>query len=128
MSFLIDPPLLYANGRTYARLTREDPDPRRDALVAGATMALFWGVSVSLYQDRAWTRPIWRLCRASSGRDWMLNSGVLRLDPKRAGVPTHVISTLIFLTYPYWLWKGMRDGRGLVSGSAPGPPSEISSA
>ena len=111
MSFLIDPPLLYASGRAYARATAGEPDERRDAMVAATTMAVFWGVSVSLYQDRRWTRPIWRLCRARSGRDWMLNSGVLRLDSSRAGTATHVVSALIFATYPVWLWRGLRDGR-----------------
>jgi hypothetical protein len=118
MSFLIDPPWLYANGRAYGTLTREQPDPGRDALFAGATMTVFLGVSVALYLDRPWTRPIWRLCRASSGRDWMLNSGVLRLDPERAGTATHVISTAIFLTYPYWLWRGLQSGRRTPAGGA----------
>ena len=56
MSFLIDPPWLYANGRAYGRLTREAPEAKRDVLMGVATMALFWGVSVSLYQERRWTR------------------------------------------------------------------------
>jgi hypothetical protein len=111
MSFLIDPPWLYVNGRAYAQLTRERPEPKRDALFEAATIATFLGVSISLYQERRWTRPIWRLCRASSGRDWMLNSGVLKLDWRSAGTPTHVVSALIFATYPYWLWRGVRDGR-----------------
>jgi hypothetical protein len=111
MSFLIDPPWLYANGRAYGRLTREAPDAKRDALMGAATMALFWGVSISLYQERRWTRPLWRACRASSGRDWMLNSGVLRLDWRRARSPTHLLSAAIFATYPYWLWRGFRAGR-----------------
>ena len=51
-------------------------------------MAVFWGVSVSLYLNRPWTRWIWRLCRARDGRDWMLNSGVLRID-QRARRPGH---------------------------------------
>lgn len=111
MSFLIDPPLLYASGRGYGQVTRDSPDRRRDALVGAATMATFLGVSVSLYLERPWTRPVWRLCGASSGRDWMLNSGLLRLDWRQAGTPTHVVSIAIFLTYPYWLWRGFRSGR-----------------
>ena len=111
MSFLIDPPWLYANGRAYGAATRDSPDQRRDTAFFAATLALFWGVSVALYFDKRWTRPIWRLCRAASGRDWMLNSGVLRLDPRRAGTPTHVVSAAIFATYPYWLWRGLRDAR-----------------
>jgi hypothetical protein len=111
VSFLIDPPLLYSSGRTYGRLTRSSPAAPRDGLFVAATMAVFWGVSVALYLDKDWTRPLWRLCRASSGRDWMLNSGVLRLDPAQARAPTHLVSAAIFATYPYWLWRGLRDGR-----------------
>jgi hypothetical protein len=111
MSFLIDPPWLYANGRAYGRLTREQPDAKRDAAFASSTMAVFWGVSIALYLDKPWTKPIWRLCRARSGRDWMLNSGVLRLDDRRAGRLTHLVSGAIFATYPYWLWRGLRAGR-----------------
>ena len=111
MSFLIDPPWLYANGRAYGRLTREAPEAKRDVLMGVATMALFWGVSVSLYQERRWTRPIWRACRASSGRDWMLNSGLLGLDCDQVSAATHAIAAAIFATYPYWLWRGFRAGR-----------------
>ena len=112
MSFLIDPPWLYASGRAYAAATADRPDsPARDVAVAAATMAVFWGVSVSLYAEKGWTRPIWRACRAESGRDWMLNSGVLRLDWRNAGTPTHVASAAIFATYPVWLWLGMRHRR-----------------
>jgi hypothetical protein len=109
VSFLIDPPLLYASGRAYAELTPDDP--ALDPLVGAATMAVFWGVSVSLYLNRRWTKPIWWLCRARSGRDWMLNSGVLKLDVDRAGPPTHAISAALFASYPVWLAMGMRAGR-----------------
>jgi hypothetical protein len=113
MSFLIDPPLLYAGGRAYGAATVDEPDRARDALIVGTTMALFWGVSVSLYLNKRWTKPIVWLCRAETGRDWMLNSGVLRLNWRRAGRPTHLISAAIFATYPYWLWRGLRAGRSL---------------
>lgn len=107
MSFLIDPPWLYANGRALAQVSEP---PQRDRLAA-ATLGVFLVTSISLYLDRAWTRPIWRLCRARSGRDWMLNSGVLKLDPDRAGTPTHLVSGALFATYPLWLWLGLRHGR-----------------
>jgi len=106
MSFLIDPPWLYANGRVLAQA----PPPARRPL-AVATLAAFLATSISLYLDRGWTRPIWRACRARSGRDWMLNSGVLRLDADRAGAPTHAVSALLFTTYPLWLWLGLRTAK-----------------
>ena len=109
MSFLIDPPWLYANGRAYA--AAGGPDGRTAAALGAATMATFWGVSISLYLNKRWTKPIWKACRAEDGRDWMLNSGVLKLDHRSAGTATHAVSALIFATYPYWLWKGYKDGR-----------------
>jgi hypothetical protein len=112
MSFLIDPPWLYANGRAYVRLAPKNAHQGRIATAAGAaTIAAFWAVSISLYLNRAWTHPIARACRAETGRDWMLNSGVLKLDHRRVGPRTHAISAALFATYPLWLWLGWRDGR-----------------
>ena len=109
MSFLIDPPWLYANGRAYA--AAGGPDGTTAAALGAATIATFWGVSISLYLNKRWTKPICKACRAEDGRDWMLNSGVLKLDHENAGTATHAVSALLFASYPYWLWKGYRDGR-----------------
>ena len=112
MSFLIDPPWLYANGRAYAQLAPERAQSRGTVTAAGAaTIAGFWAVSISLYRNKRWTDPIARACRAESGRDWMLNSGLLRLDHRHPGRATHAVSALLFATYPLWLWLGWRDGR-----------------
>jgi hypothetical protein len=110
MSFLIDPPWLYATGRAYGRLMPDERAPVARA-VHVATAGAFLATSVSLYLDRPWTRPIWRACRARSGRDWMLNSGVFRLDAARAGRRTHLVAALLFLTYPWWLLLGERAAR-----------------
>ena len=112
MSFLIDPPLLYSGGRAYAMATRDqEPSARRDLAVGATYMALFWGISVGLYLDWGWTKPVWKMCRAASGRDWMLNSGVFGFDWRNAGARTHKLSAAIFATYPLWLWLGIRHGR-----------------
>lgn len=107
MSFLIDVPWLYANGRALGRIE----DERAAQALGAATIAGFYGVSIPLYLNRAWTRPIWRACRARSGRDWMLNSGVFALDDRKAGTATHVVSAAILATYPFWLWLGHRHQR-----------------
>ena len=109
MSFLIDPPWLYANGRAGAKLVDDD---RTAAALGAATIAAFWAVSISLYANKRWTEPIWRLCRAQDGRDWMLNSGVFRFDHERVSPRTHRVSAAIFATYPLWLYLGYRHGRG----------------
>ncbi len=109
MSFLIDPALLYAGGRTYAATTPpEERSVANDLKVGAQTMAVFYAVSVGLYLDCPWTKPIWRACRATSGRDWMLNSGVTRFDATQAGPRTHMLAAAMFATYPLWLWMGMR--------------------
>jgi len=111
VSFLIDPPWLYATGRLYGARAPERLQGRTAAALGAATMAGFWGTSVSLYLDRGWTRPIWRACRAQSGRDWMLNSGVFRFASGRVGRTTHVVSALLFASYPVFLVLGHRHGR-----------------
>ena len=68
-------------------------------------------MSISLYANRRWTRPIWERCRAADGRDWMLNSGVLRFDHRDPGPATHAVAAALFATHPLWLWLGWRDGR-----------------
>jgi len=109
MSFLIDPPWLYATGRAYGRLMPNETPAAR--AVSGATLGVFLATSVSLYLNRPWTRPIWRACRADDGRDWMLNSGVPHIDHRRVGARVHMLSALIFATYPLWLRLGERAAR-----------------
>lgn len=110
MSFLIDPPWLYVTGRAYGRLMPDGQRPAARAL-GKATAGVFLVTSISLYLDRPWTRRIWEACGAQSGRDWMLRSGVLPIDYRRAGPRTHAISAALFLTYPLWLKLGERRGR-----------------
>jgi hypothetical protein len=112
MSFLIDPPWLYATGRLYGAKAPERAQGTAATALGTATMAVFWGTSISLYLDRRWTAPIWKACRARSGRDWMLNSGVFRFQYKKNGMATHALSASIFATYPLWLWLGHRHARG----------------
>ena len=116
MSFLIDGPWLYANGRAIARTDHPTE-------LAAGTMAVFWGVSIPLYLNRRWTRPIWRACRASSGRDWMINSGVLKVDADTVSTRGHAISAAIFATYPLWLWLGLRHGQAMSEPRFPSVPA-----
>lgn len=114
MSFLIDPPWLYATGRVYGRLMPERTSTAR--AVHTATAGVFLATSISLYANLPWTRRIWEACHAEDGRDWMLNSGVFKIDHKRAGRRTHLLSALAFTTYPWWLWLGERAGRARTRG------------
>lgn len=110
MSFLVDPPLLVASGATIETLSPDETTARR---LEAAVLGLFVLTSVSLYANARWTHWLARLCRADTGRDWMLNSGVFRFDHEEAGVPTHVVSAAIFCTYPLWIRLGRRAGARL---------------
>lgn len=111
MSFIIDAPWLYATGETYARLTPQDETPAKALKLGAATIAAFWALSIPLYLNQRWTAPVWKACRAKSGRDWMVNSGVLRVDTEKIGPRGHRVAALLFLTYPLWLLLGYRHGR-----------------
>lgn len=114
MSFLIDAPWLYANGAAYARRTPEPTRERNAKKLGIATIAAFWGLSIPLYLNKKWTKPVWRVCGAKSGRDWMVNSGVAHFDAERISPRGHAVSALLFASYPLWLWLGYRRGSRAV--------------
>jgi hypothetical protein len=129
-SFLLDPPMLFANGLVIGRLFG-DPGGDRGSVVRtleALTMAVFWGTSISLYMNQGWTRWIWEMVGAESGRDWMLNSGVFSFDHEAAGPATHAVSAAILATYPLWLREGVRTGarwrvRATRGAGSPAPSS-----
>ena len=109
MSFLVDPPLLVLSGAAIERLA---PDEQTKDVAGAAVLGTFLVTSGALYANADWIRWFWRACRAETGRDWMLNSGVFHFDEKRAGPGTHALAAAIFATYPFWLRLGRRLGRG----------------
>lgn len=111
MSFLVDPPLLLGAG---AVIEAASPDDRVARRLESAVLAVFLVTSVSLYANARWIHWLARLCRARSGRDWMLNSGVFSFDDERAGAPTHVVAAGIFLTYPLWIRLGRQAAARLA--------------
>ena len=114
-SFLLDVPALvilgaaevYACVRWIYKRTK-----RRYALpvMALCTLAIFWGWSLALYLELPGARWMWTMCGAESGRDWMINSGILNLNWQGAGVITHLISGALLMLYPFWLWLGVQVG------------------
>ena len=108
MSFLVDPPLLVLTGAAIERL---GPDEQTKDRAGTAVLGTFLVTSGALYANAGWIRWFWRACRAETGRDWMLNSGVFRFDHRRARWPTHLLGLAIFATYPSWLRLGRRLAR-----------------
>jgi hypothetical protein len=116
VSFLVDPPLLVGAG---AAIELAAPDERTARRAEAAVLATFLVVSVSLYANARAVHWMARLCRARSGRDWMLNSGVFDFDHEGAGAPTHVLAAGIFATYPLWIRLGRRAGERLRAAAGP---------
>jgi hypothetical protein len=115
VSFLLDPPLLVAAGVAIEGATSDEATADR---LARATLGTFLGVSVPLWLDvRARPlEPIWRPFGSDGPRDFMVNSGVLRLTtPTRAEARHHLMAAAVFATYPLALALGRRWGRRLAA-------------
>jgi hypothetical protein len=109
MSFLLDPPMLVATGATIERLA---PDERSARTATRAAVAVFVGTSASLYLNLPVTAPIWRLFRASSGRDFMLRSGLFSGPDPRRRLALDALAVALFCAYPSWLALGRKWARG----------------
>ncbi len=103
MSFLVDPPMLIASGIAIELLA---PTEKAADLCESAVLGVFIGTSVSLYLDAKWTEPIWKLCGAKSGKDWMINSGVFNFDYDGDTPGADYFAGVMFGTYPFWLKLG----------------------
>jgi hypothetical protein len=112
-SFLIDGPWLLCIGWVLGKIVNKMVDDEEKSKSAKmflglATIATFWITSVSLYFNMEWTRWIWEMCGAESGRDWMINSGVFNFDHENVDGKGHLLAALLFLTYPVWLKAGFK--------------------
>lgn len=115
MSFLVDPPLLVGAGAAIQRLA---PDAASARWAERGVVALFLAVSGLLYVDAPITRPMWTALRSRSGRDWMINSGILRIDTAPSPTRHHLAAAALFALYPSWLRLGRRIGRGRAQTSS----------
>ncbi|GAA4291050.1 MULTISPECIES: hypothetical protein [Mycobacterium] len=107
MSFLLDPPLLFASG---VLIERRLPADRRDVAEA-ATLGVFFGGSFGLYNNVPGLGVLWRPFRARNGRDFMWNSGVFGVNTAEADWPLHAAAAAIFATYPFFIKMGRRLAR-----------------
>ncbi len=109
MSFLIDPPLLVASGAAVERSV-EDPATRRG--VEAAVVGLFIGVSLALYANAPGLRMIWGPFGSRSGREFMLTSGLSKVDERSVGRARHAAALAQFMLYPLWFRLGSAAIRG----------------
>ena len=112
MSFLVDPPWLYANGRAYARLAPEEAQGAIARAAGAACLATFWAAGVSLYLNAPYTKPLWPLLPGRDGRDFMVNFPGLDVSTKRRTPALDASAAAIFgIVYPLVLWLGWDRGR-----------------
>jgi hypothetical protein len=109
VSFLLDPPLLFASG---VLIERGLPEDRRDVTEA-ATLGVFFAGSFGLYNNVPALGLLWRPFRARNGRDFMWNSGVFGVNTENAEWPLHAAAGGIFATYPFFIKLGRAVGRRL---------------
>ena len=111
MSFVLDPPLLFAAGVLIERSLEED---RRD-IAEAATLGVFFAGSFGLYNNVPGLGLLWRPFRAQNGRDFMWNSGVFNMNTDELDSSAHAAAGGIFATYPFFIKLGRRLGRRLGS-------------
>lgn len=105
MSFLLDPPMLVASG---ALIERAVSDEETAQALQTAVATVFIAGSAALWLNAPTGRAVWRAFGEDSGRDFMVNSGVLDIDHERGGAWSHVVATAILATYPLWVRLGRR--------------------
>lgn len=108
MSFVLDPPLLAASG---AAIERAVDDPELAWTLEVGTVATFVTVSLALYANAPGMGRIWRPFGSRSGREFMLTSGLGRIDERSLDARHHLAAISLFALYPLWLWLGRRAVR-----------------
>ncbi|MCL4449010.1 MAG: hypothetical protein M1483_04745 [Actinobacteria bacterium] len=111
MSFLIDPPMLVGAG---ALAETKISDEKSITRVEKVTLAVFLAVSVSLYLNLKWTKWMWEIVGADSGRDFMLNSRLFHFEHRSPSLSTHATALGLFASYPLWFKLGRLLGRNML--------------
>ncbi len=104
MSFVIDPPLLVASGAAIEAAVGDDEAAARR--LRGGVVALFIGVSLALYANVPGLERLWRPFGSRSGREFMLTSGLARVDERRIPPARHAAALSLFALYPLWARLG----------------------
>ena len=112
MSFLIDPPALYAAGEAYARAAPESAQGRAVGVVGAGAVGALLAYGVSCWLDLPWARPFVRAVGAYNGPDAQVGTGLFHLRSlKRPGPREHLLAAVGFLAYPLAWWLGWDHGR-----------------
>jgi hypothetical protein len=109
VSFLLDPPLLVGAGAA-AEVIAGDDERKSNALRV-LTVGSFVGVSLALYANFEPLARRWPLLGARSGREFMLTSGLGRVNERRITPAQHTAALSLFALYPVWYELGRSFAR-----------------
>jgi hypothetical protein len=112
MSFLLDPPLLYAAGRAYGAAAPESAQGGK-AVVAGAlTTAAFIGASAALWMNHPAGQPLAKAFGAATPREYQAFTGLRSWKGQaKAGPREHALAAAGFAVYPFAWWLGWDRSR-----------------
>jgi hypothetical protein len=112
VSFLLDPPILYAAGRAYGATAPESAQGRQAAIVGTLATGALVGVSVALWLDHPATKPLWKAFGAASGREYQAFTGLHSWkNASKAGPREHALAALGFGLYPLGWYLGWDKSR-----------------
>ena len=120
VSFLVDPPMLLADGELFARALPEAAQGRA-ALAAGAlTTAVFWTAAAAFWVDHPAVAPFRKRLGYRSGREFMLRYPLpdRRRRRRRRDAREDAIAAVALASYPVWWWLGWDHGRRARPGGA----------
>jgi hypothetical protein len=113
MSLLLSPLILFLLGAIVARLSKSRRIWRRHSLftvrICGILLALYTVFMVALLVDTGYFAALMRILPGESGTDWVLNSGILHLDPSWPLAERAVVAWVIlgFMLFPLWMYLGV---------------------
>jgi hypothetical protein len=122
-SFLLDPFLLIISGIVIVWISEKFLKKKFVFLISFLTLLIFYIGSVSLYLNLPYVNFLYEIAslfplikKSPSGFNFMINSGVFNIPynkPEEAPFYLHLISGVIFATYPLYLYLGIKFGNKL---------------
>ena len=111
VSFLVDPPLLFADGELTARLLPEAAQGRVALACGAAATGVFWVAAAALWTDHPAPARFRKALGYRSGREFMLRFPLPDRGRRRRRKAEDAAALVAFASYPLWWWLGWDHGR-----------------
>lgn len=112
VSFLVDPPMLFADGELTARALPESAQGRVAFACGAVATAVFWTAAAAFWVDHPAAVPFRKRLGYRSGREFMLRFPLPDRGRRRRGdVRQDAVAFAALASYPLWWWLGWDHGR-----------------